>query len=102
MEDLGFALKAATSDTRESHAAKICDVQLEQDAILQIVGPEVSERQMARPLNDGEFSWQQFAPIHMPAVAAVLRRLAWLFDVHPRADAQRNERQACRFGVAEG
>ncbi len=110
---LGFAFKADTNDTRESPAIRICRDLLEEGATLQIVDPKVSERQMALDLGQapgaGEGSWhqvpdvlqaasgadalllltewQQFAQIDWPAVAAVMRRPAWLFDARAKADA---------------
>jgi len=114
---LGFAFKADTNDTRESPAIRICRDLLEEGAILQIVDPKVSERQMAQDLgqasaptgrpSDGSWhqvpdilqaaagadalllltEWQQFAQIDWPAVAAVMRRPAWLFDARAKADA---------------
>ena len=109
---LGFAFKADTNDTRESPAIRICRDLLEEGAILQIVDPKVSERQMVQdlgqPAGSGEGSWhrvpdvlqaasgadalllltewQQFARIDWPAVAAVMRRPAWLFDARAKAD----------------
>ena len=110
---LGFAFKADTNDTRESPAIRICKDLLEEGAILQILDPKVSERQMAldlgQPAGSGDGSWQQladvqqaaagadalllltewqqFAQIDWPAVAAVMRRPAWLFDARAKADA---------------
>ena len=110
---LGFAFKADTNDTRESPAIRICRDLLEEGATLQIVDPKVSERQMALDLGQapgaGEGSWhqvpdvlqaasgadalllltewQQFAAIDWPALAAVMRRPAWLFDARAKADA---------------
>ncbi len=110
---LGFAFKADTNDTRESPAIRICRDLLEEGAILQIVDPKVSEAQMARDLGqpagggDGSWQrvnaavapadgadallllteWQQFAAIDWPAVTAVMRQPAWLFDARARADA---------------
>jgi UDPglucose 6-dehydrogenase len=110
---LGFAFKADTNDTRESPAIRICRDLLEEGAMLQIVDPKVSERQMALDLGQapgaGEGSWhqvpdvlqaasgadalllltewQQFSQIDWPAVAAVMRRPAWLFDARAKADA---------------
>jgi UDPglucose 6-dehydrogenase len=110
---LGFAFKADTNDTRESPAIRICRDLLEEGAMLQIVDPKVSERQMALDLGQapgaGEGSWhqvpdvlqaasgadalllltewQQFAQIDWPALAAVMRRPAWLFDARAKADA---------------
>jgi UDPglucose 6-dehydrogenase len=110
---LGFAFKADTNDTRESPAIRICRDLLEEGAMLQIIDPKVSERQMALDLGQapgaGEGSWhqvpdvlqaasgadalllltewQQFAQIDWPALAAVMRRPAWLFDARAKADA---------------
>jgi UDPglucose 6-dehydrogenase len=110
---LGFAFKADTNDTRESPAIRICRDLLEEGAILQIVDPKVSERQLAldlgQPAGAGEGSWQQvaevqqaasgadalllltewqaFAQIDWAAVAALMRRPAWLFDARAKADA---------------
>ncbi|MFU8886412.1 MAG: nucleotide sugar dehydrogenase [Cyanobacteriota bacterium] len=110
---LGFAFKADTNDTRESPAIRICRDLLEEGAMLQIIDPKVSERQMALDLGQapgaGEGSWhqvpdvlqaasgadalllltewQQFAAIDWPALAAVMRRPAWLFDARAKADA---------------
>ncbi len=110
---LGFAFKADTNDTRESPAIRICKGLLEEGAMLQIVDPKVSESQMAmdlgQPAGAGECSWQQvpdvlqaaagadalllltewqqFTQIDWPAVAAVMRRPAWLFDARAKADA---------------
>ena len=109
---LGFAFKANTNDTRESPAIRICKGLLEEGAVLQIVDPKVSESQLAKDLGqaagDGEGSWQQvpevqqaasgadalllltewqqFAVIDWPAVAAVMRQPAWLFDARAKAD----------------
>jgi UDPglucose 6-dehydrogenase len=109
---LGFAFKANTNDTRESPAIRICHDLLEEGAILQIVDPKVSERQLALDLGQaagaGEGSWhpvsdvnqaasgadalvlltewQQFAAIDWPAVATVMRQPAWLFDARAKAD----------------
>jgi UDPglucose 6-dehydrogenase len=110
---LGFAFKADTNDTRESPAIRICQELLDEGAILQIVDPKVSARQMALdlglPAGEGEGSWQQvstvqqaaagadalllltewqqFAQIDWPAVAVLMRRPAWLFDARAKADA---------------
>jgi UDPglucose 6-dehydrogenase len=109
---LGFAFKADTNDTRESPAIRICRDLLEEGAILQIVDPKVSERQMGQdlgqPAGEGEGSWHQvpdveqaasgadalllltewqvFAQIDWPSVALVMRQPAWLFDARARAD----------------
>ena len=110
---LGFAFKADTNDTRDSPAIRICRDLLEEGAILQILDPKVSEQQMAmdlgQPAGEGEGSWrivtdfqqaasgadalllltewQGFAQVDWPAVAAAMRRPAWLFDARARADA---------------
>ncbi len=111
---LGFAFKADTNDTRESPAIRICRDLLEEGAILQILDPKVSERQIAQDLGQPAGSgkgagswhpvpdvqqaasgadallllteWQLFAQIDWPAVAAVMRRPAWLFDARAKAD----------------
>ncbi|SBO43754.1 UDP-glucose 6-dehydrogenase [Cyanobium sp. NIES-981] len=109
---LGFAFKADTNDTRESPAIRIARDLLEEGAQLQIVDPKVSEQQITRdlglPPGEGEGSWQLasgveaaasgadalvlvtewdvFARIHWPAVVAVMRQPAWLFDARGRAD----------------
>jgi UDPglucose 6-dehydrogenase len=113
---LGFAFKADTNDTRESPAIRICWDLLEEGALLQIVDPKVSERQIAQDLgraqgtgeghSDGSWrlvpdveqaasgadalllltEWDHFARIDWPAVAAVMRQPAWLFDARARAD----------------
>ena len=110
---LGFAFKADTNDTRESPAIRICKDLLEEGAILQILDPKVSEQQIAQdlglPASHGEGSWQQVADVHQaangadalllltewqhfaqinwPAVAALMRQPAWLFDARAKADA---------------
>ena len=109
---LGFAFKANSNDTRESPVIRICRDLLEEGAILQIVDLKVSERHMARDLGQAAGSdegswhrvpdveqaasgadallllteWQAFAQIDWPAVAAVMRRPAWLFDTRAKAD----------------
>ncbi|MCP9787663.1 nucleotide sugar dehydrogenase [Cyanobium sp. Maggiore-St4-Cus] len=110
---LGFAFKADTNDTRESPAIRICRDLLEEGAVLQIVDPKVSERQLeqdlGQPAGAGEGSWQQvpevqqaacgadalllltewqeFAQIDWAAVGELMRRPAWLFDARAKADA---------------
>ena len=110
---LGFAFKADTNDTRESPAIPICLDLLEEGAELVIVDPKVGEVQLVhdlgQPAGAGEGRWQQvqdvqqaargadalllltewqaFAQIDWPAVAALMRRPAWLFDARARADA---------------
>ena len=109
---LGFAFKADTNDTRESPAIRICRDLLEEGAILQILDPKVEEGQitagLVQPAGGGEGSWlpvadvhqaasgadalllltewQAFAQIDWPAVAAVMRQPAWLFDTRAKAD----------------
>ena len=110
---LGFAFKAHTNDTRESPAIRICRDLLEEGAVLAIVDPKVSERQIAADLGiapgSGEGSWQvvadanqaasgadalllltewpQFAALDWAELAAVMRQPAWLFDARGVADA---------------
>ena len=110
---LGFAFKADTNDTRESPAIRICLDLLEEGAELVIVDPKVGERQLeqdlCQPAGAGEGSWhqvhdvqqaargadalllltewQEFAQIDWAAVAALMRRPAWLFDARAKADA---------------
>ena len=110
---LGFAFKADTNDTRESPAIRICKELLEEGAILQIVDPKVSEQQLAQDLGQASGAgegrwhqvpdveraatgadallllteWQHFAQINWPAVAALMRQPAWLFDARAKADA---------------
>ena len=110
---LGFAFKADTNDTRESPAIRICKELLEEGAVLQIVDPKVSEQQLAKDLGQealrpGEecwyqvsnvekaatgadallllTEWQHFAQINWPAVSALMRQPAWLFDARAKAD----------------
>ncbi len=109
---LGFAFKADTNDTRESPAIRICRDLLEEGAQLAIVDPKVSTSQIGRDLGqsagEGEGAWQQvdsvaaaasgadalllltewqaFAQVDWPAVAAVMRQPAWLFDARAKAD----------------
>ncbi|MCP9913014.1 nucleotide sugar dehydrogenase [Cyanobium sp. BA20m-14] len=112
---LGFAFKADTNDTRESPAIRICRDLLEEGAVLQIVDPKVSERQLEQDLGqpsgdcDGAgcwhqvpevqqaargadallllTEWQEFAQIDWAAVGELMRRPAWLFDARAKADA---------------
>jgi UDPglucose 6-dehydrogenase len=71
---LGFAFKADTNDTRESPAIRICRDLLEEGAMLQIVDPKVSERQMALDLGQapgaGEGSWHQVPDVLQAASGA--------------------------------
>ena len=109
---LGFAFKANTNDTRESPAIQVCLDLLEEGACLAIVDPKVREGQiridLGKPAGQGEGNWQlvdsveaaaegadalvlltewqQFAQINWPAVAALMRQPAWLFDSRAKAD----------------
>ena len=109
---LGFAFKADTNDTRESPAIQVCLDLLEEGACLAIVDPKVREGQISidlgQPAGQGEGNWQlvdsveaaaegadalvlltewqQFAQINWPAVAALMRQPAWLFDSRAQAD----------------
>ena len=109
---LGFAFKADTNDTRESPAIQVCLDLLEEGACLAIVDPKVREGQISidlgQPAGQGEGNWQlvdsveaaaegadalvlltewqQFAQINWPAVAALMRQPAWLFDSRAKAD----------------
>ena len=109
---LGFAFKANTNDTRESPAIQVCLDLLEEGACLAIVDPKVREGQISidlgKPAGQGEGNWQlvdsveaaaegadalvlltewqQFGLINWPAVAALMRQPAWLFDSRAKAD----------------
>ena len=109
---LGFAFKADTNDTRESPAIQVCLDLLEEGACLAIVDPKVRESQISidlgKPAGQGEGNWQlvdsveaaaegadalvlltewqQFGQINWPAVAALMRQPAWLFDSRAKAD----------------
>ena len=107
---LGFAFKANTNDTRESPAIQVCLDLLEEGACLAIVDPKVREGQISidlgKPAGEGNWQlvdsveaaaegadalvllteWQQFAQINWPAVAALMRQPAWLFDSRAKAD----------------
>lgn len=109
---LGFAFKADTNDTRESPAIQVCLDLLEEGACLAIVDPKVREGQISidlgKPAGQGEGNWQLvdsvaaaaegadalvlltewqlFAEINWPAVAALMRQPAWLFDSRAKAD----------------
>jgi UDPglucose 6-dehydrogenase len=111
---LGFAFKANTNDTRESPAIQVCLDLLEEGACLAIVDPKVREGQISidlgKPAGQGEGNWQlvdsveaaaegadalvlltewqQFAQINWPAVAALMRQPAWLFDSRAKADGE--------------
>jgi UDPglucose 6-dehydrogenase len=110
---LGFAFKAHTNDTRESPAIRICRDLLEEGAVLAIVDPKVSERQIAADLGlapgSGEGSWNlvadanqaasgadalllltewpQFAGLDWAELVPLMRQPAWLFDARAVADA---------------
>ena len=113
---LGFAFKADTNDTRETPAIRICRDLLEEGAQLAIFDPKVSAEQIAADLgveavggSEGEgvwqqvadpfaavcgadavlllTEWQQFRKLDWPALAAVMRPPAWLFDARAVADA---------------
>ena len=97
---LGFAFKADTNDTRESPAIRICRDLIEEGAVLQIHDPKVSGEQIARELGGEGWlaaetpieaargadavlvltEWQLYRSLDWPAMAAVLRHPAWLFD----------------------
>ncbi|MCP9912619.1 nucleotide sugar dehydrogenase [Cyanobium sp. BA20m-14] len=109
---LGFAFKADTNDTRESPAIQVCLDLLEEGACLAIVDPKVGKGQISidlgKPAGQGEGNWQlvdsveaaaegadalvlltewqQFGQINWPAVAALMRQPAWLFDSRAKAD----------------
>ena len=109
---LGFAFKADTNDTRESPAIQVCLDLLEEGACLAIVDPKVREGQISidlgKPAGEGNWQlvdsvaaaaegadalvllteWQQFAQINWPAVAALMRQPAWLFDSRAKADGE--------------
>lgn len=105
---LGFAFKADTNDTREAPAIRVCRDLLEEGAQLAIYDPKVSEAQIAADLSgEGVWQqaespveaatgadavlilteWQQFAQLDWPALSAVMRQPAWLFDARAIADA---------------
>jgi UDPglucose 6-dehydrogenase len=113
---LGFAFKADTNDTRETPAIRICRGLLEEGAQLAIFDPKVSPEQIAADLGvealngsgcEGRWQtaadpvaavcgadavlllteWQQFRQLDWPALAAVMRQPAWLFDARAVADA---------------
>ena len=110
---LGFAFKAHTNDTRESPAIRICRDLLEEGAVLAVVDPKVSERQIAADLGmapgSGEGSWHlvadanqaasgadalllltewpQFASLDWAALAPLMRHPAWLFDARAAVQA---------------
>ena len=110
---LGFAFKADTNDTRESPAIRIAQDLLEEGARLAIHDPKVSPEQISRDLGQepgtGEGSWhlaenpqracqgadacllltewEAYKTLDWKAIAAVMRRPAWLFDARAIADA---------------
>jgi hypothetical protein len=71
---LGFAFKAHTNDTRESPAIRICRDLLKEGAVLAIVDPKVSERQIAADLGlapgNDEGSWHLVADANQAASGA--------------------------------
>ena len=110
---LGFAFKADTNDTREAPAIRICLDLIEEGARLVIVDPKVSPAQIAEDLGqhpstaDGGWQtagspleaaagtdaililteWRDYARLDWGAIAAQMRRPAWLFDARAIADA---------------
>lgn len=110
---LGFAFKADTNDTREAPAIRICQNLIEEGARLVIVDPKVSPAQigadLGQPPSDADGGWQaasspleaatgadavliltewrDYASLDWGAIAAVMRRPAWLFDARAIADA---------------
>jgi UDPglucose 6-dehydrogenase len=104
---LGFVFKADNNDTRETPAIRICRDLLEEGAQLAIFDPKVSAEQIAADLgveallgSEGEgvwqpaadavlllTEWQQFRQLDWPALAAVMRQPAWVFDARAVADA---------------
>jgi UDPglucose 6-dehydrogenase len=113
---LGFAFKADTNDTRETPAIRICRDLLEEGAQLAIFVPKVSAEPIGADLGveallgsegvgvwqaaGGPFAavsgadavlllteWQQFRQLDWPALAAVMRQPAGLFDARAVADA---------------
>ena len=110
---LGFAFKADTNDTRESPAIRIAKELLEEGAQLAIHDPKVDSGQIQQDLGqppaagEGQWlaaidpleacrgadavliltEWTSFRSLDWPALAAVMRRPAWLFDARAIADA---------------
>ena len=79
---LGFSFKAHTNDTRESSAIRICRDPLEEGAVLAIVDPKMSERQIAADLGldsgSGDGRWHLVADSNQAASG---------FDARDVADA---------------
>ena len=110
---LGFAFKADTNDTRESPAIRIAKELLEEGAQLAIHDPKVDSGQIQQDLGqppaagEGQWlaaidpleacrgadavliltEWTSFRALDWSALAAVMRRPAWLFDARAIADA---------------
>ncbi len=110
---LGFAFKADTNDTREAPAIRICRDLIEEGARLAIVDPKVDTDQISadlgQPPGDADGGWQaaaspqeaavgadavliltewrDYAQLDWAAIAAGMRRPAWLFDGRAVADA---------------
>jgi UDPglucose 6-dehydrogenase len=127
---LGFAFKADTNDTRESPAIRICRDLIEEGAQLAIVDPKVDPAQIARDLgqaasSDGEGGWQpvaspleaaagadallvltewsEYRQLDWPALAAVMRHPAWLFDARAITDTVAAQRAGLNvWRVGEG
>ena len=111
---LGFAFKANTNDTRESPSICIAKQLLDEGAQLAIFDPKVSSDQISldlcQPAGSGESSWRmasdsldacqgadavliltewdQFRELDWRAIAALMRKPAWLFDTRAIADAK--------------
>lgn len=104
---LGFAFKADTNDTREAPAIRICHDLLEEGAQLAIYDPKVSESQIQADLGDASWQrsgsvleaargadallvlteWAEFRQLPWAALAAAMRKPAWLFDARAITDA---------------
>ena len=117
---LGFAFKADTNDTREAPAIRICR-DLPRGAQLVIHDPKVAPNQMARDLNQeptqvdllsgtGSWAsrsvedavmgadamlilteWQHYRDLNWQALAARMRKPAWVFDARAVAILPRSE-----------
>jgi UDPglucose 6-dehydrogenase len=125
---LGFAFKADTNDTRETPAIRISRDLLEEGAQLAIFDPKVSAEQIAADLGvealvasegDGVWQpvvdpfaavcgadavlllteWQQFRQLDWPALAAVMRQPAWLFEARGVGEAGAARGGGLRVGV---
>jgi UDPglucose 6-dehydrogenase len=104
---LGFAFKADTNDTREAPAIRICHDLLEEGAQLAIYDPKVSEAQIQADLGEATWQrsgsvleaargadallvlteWAEFRQLPWAALAAAMRKPAWLFDARAITDA---------------